>query len=49
MNAAVRLLLLFNEVSIGGNIPPVGSFFMITNSGNFMITKSGNLMITKGV
>lgn len=34
-------------MKVGGNLPPIGSFFMITESGDLMITESSDQMVTE--
>ena len=48
MNAAIRFLLFYSQ-NISGNLPPPGSFFMITESpgDDDMITEDGEFMITE--
>jgi len=40
-------MLLFMGSGAGGNIPPIGTFFMITEDGDRMITEDGDFMVTE--
>lgn len=49
MNSAIRMLFFYSQF-LTGNLPPVGSSFMITESPDEedMITEDGVLMATEG-
>lgn len=40
-------LLMFYTAAVTGNIPPIGSSFRITNTGNNRVTNSGDFRVAQ--
>jgi len=39
-------LLMFYTAAVTGNIPPIGTFFLITNSDDNLVTNDGDYLVT---